>query len=64
MPLAVHRFVWSERTEKVIHRHIHEDGEISNELRAAISDSQPGSMSLDELRSAQEDEQQQTRRRR
>ena len=62
VPLAVHRFAWRERTEKVIRRHIHEDGEISNELRAAISDSQPGSMSLDELLAAQEEEQQQARR--
>lgn len=61
--LALHNFGWRERTEKVIRRHIREDGELSNELRAAISDSQPGNISLDDLLAQQEEEQQQYRRR-
>jgi hypothetical protein len=56
--LASHTFGWRERTDKVIRRQLREDGEISNELRAAIVDSQPGSLSLDDLLSYQDDSEQ------
>ena len=59
MRLATHRFGWREGTGKVIRRHVREDGEISNELRAAIIENEPGSVSLDDLLAFQEDENQQ-----
>ena len=62
--LATHRFGWREGTEKVIRRHVREDGEISNELRAAIIENEPGNMSLDDLLGFQEDDQQQAAGRR
>jgi hypothetical protein len=49
LPLATHVFKWREGSEKAIRRHIREDGEITNELKAAIMDNTPGSMSLDDL---------------
>lgn len=60
MLLATHRFTWREGAEKVIRRHVREDGEISNELRAAIIENDPGSVSLDDLLAFQEDEGQQS----
>lgn len=56
VPLANHRFGWREGAEKVMRRHVREDGEISNELRAAIIENDPGSVSLDDLLAFQEDE--------
>lgn len=56
--LATHSFGWRERTEKVVRRHMREDGEITNELRAAIIENEPGNMSLDDLLAYQEEEQQ------
>ncbi len=49
MPLANHRFGWQESDERVIRRHITEDGEISNELRTALAENRLQRMSLDEL---------------
>ncbi len=54
--LARHTFGW-EDTEAVasgIRAHIAEDGEISNELRAALADNRNQKMSLDELLSFQD----------
>lgn len=59
VPLATHMFGWREGTGKAMRRHVREDGEISNELRAAIMDNEPGNVSLDDLLSFQEDESQQ-----
>lgn len=61
--LATHHFGWREGTEKVVRRHIREDGEISNELRAAIIESDPGDVSLDDLLAFQEEEDQRAARR-
>lgn len=55
MLLAVHHFAWQETTTKVVRRHLSEDGEISNELRAAMAESRLGEMSLDELLDLQDD---------
>ncbi len=61
--LATHRFGWRESEDRAIRRHMREDGEITNELRAAMSDSQPGPLSLDELLARQEEEQQRAQHR-
>lgn len=63
VPLAIHRFEWGEREEKVIRRQMQTDGEVGNDLRAAMLDSQPGELSLDELLAYQEDEEAQQARR-
>jgi hypothetical protein len=49
--LAVHNFGWedSSKVTAEMQRHILEDGEISNELRAALAESKLERMSLDEL---------------
>jgi hypothetical protein len=49
MLLAVHRFGWEESASRVVRRHLSEDGEISNELRAAMAENRLQEMSLDEL---------------
>lgn len=49
VPLATHAFTWEESQSKRVRRHITEDGEISNELRAALAENRLGKMSLDEL---------------
>ncbi len=54
--LAVHKFTWEESTSKVVRRHLSEDGEISNELRAAIAENRLQKLSLDELLEFQDDE--------
>lgn len=63
--LSRHVFSWTsaEGSADRFNRHIGEDGEISNELRAIMVESQPGNMSLDELLAYQDDEdaQQQSR---
>jgi hypothetical protein len=60
--VASHHFGWRESSDRVIRRHMREDGEITNELRAAMSDNQPRPLSLDELLAHQEEQQQQVRR--
>jgi hypothetical protein len=62
-PLATHQFEWAESTTKAMRRHITEDGELSNELRATLAENRLGSMSLDELLSYQEEEQSKQQRR-
>jgi hypothetical protein len=55
--IADHHFGWQESTTKVIRRHLTEDGELSGEIRARITeDSKVERMSLDELLEAQEEE--------
>ncbi len=53
--LAVHGFGWREASESIVVGHIKDDGEISNELRAAMAESRLESMSLDELLAFQDD---------
>ena len=57
--LADHRFEFSEATNNAIRRHIGEDGEINTELRAVMAESRLPKMSLDDLLSYQDDEDQQ-----
>ncbi|MBL8118413.1 MAG: hypothetical protein JNJ78_12855 [Anaerolineae bacterium] len=64
MVLASHAFEWQESSTRVIRRHITEDGEISNELRASLAENRLGKMSLDELLEFQEDEEPRQQRRR
>lgn len=52
--LAEHRFEWVESDSKRVRRHLTEDGEISNELRASLADNRLGKMSLDELLAQQD----------
>jgi hypothetical protein len=54
--LAMHRFEWVESTSAVIRRHIAEDGELSNELRATLAENRLGGMSLDELLAPQDEQ--------
>jgi hypothetical protein len=56
--LAAHRFEFSEAGGGEIQRHIGEDGEINTELRAAMAESRLPKMSLDDLLSYQEEEEQ------
>jgi hypothetical protein len=62
--IAEHRFTWEEATSTTIRRHISEDGEISNEMRAALAENRLGKMSLEELLSFQEDDEPQQQQRR
>lgn len=55
MVLAVHRFAWSESATRQVRRHLTEDGEISNALRAAMAENRLGSLSLDDLLEDQAD---------
>lgn len=57
--LADHRFEFMEATNAAIRQHIGEDGEINTELRVALSESRLQKMSLDDLLSYQEEEEQQ-----
>lgn len=52
--LAEHHVRWTEPANDFVAEHIQEDGEISNELRAAMAESRLEKMSLDELLSFQE----------
>jgi hypothetical protein len=52
--LAEHRFEWIESDSKRVRRHLTEDGEISNELRASLADNRLNKMSLDELLAQQD----------
>jgi hypothetical protein len=55
--LAVHEFGWQTPEENIVTGHLQDDGEISNELRAAIAESHlSDDISLDELLSFQQDE--------
>jgi len=65
MPLAIHKFMWQETNTRAIRRHITADGELSNELRASLAENRLGKMSLDELLSFQDgDEEPQRQQRR
>ncbi len=64
MPLATHEFAWQESEVNHIRRHITEDGEISNELRATLAENRLQRMSLDELLELQDDERQAQQQRR
>lgn len=63
VPVAVHRFGWEESASKLIRRHLSEDGEISNEIRAMMAESRLEKMSLDDLLSDQEETEDPVRRR-
>ena len=64
MPLAVHKFMWQETNTRAIRRHITADGELSNELRASLAENRLGKMSLDELLSFQDGDQEPQRQQR
>lgn len=56
LPLATLDFNWQESGTRYIRRNVSEDGEISNELRAALAENRlEEKMSLDELLSPQSD---------
>ncbi len=54
--LAVHQFGWQEPADDTIRRHMREDGEINNELRAALAENRLPELSLDELLAMQEED--------
>jgi hypothetical protein len=57
LPLAMLEFGWSESGTRYMRRNISEDGEISNELRAALAENRlQEKVSLDDLLSPQQDE--------
>lgn len=58
VPLAVHTVAWQESTTTLVRRHLSEDGEISNELRAAMAENRLQKISLDDLLADQEAESQ------
>jgi hypothetical protein len=60
MLIAEHKFGWEESPENVLRRQLGEDGEISNELRAMLSDNRLERLSLDELLGEQESEESKT----
>ncbi|HEX2905395.1 MAG TPA: hypothetical protein VHO69_00935 [Phototrophicaceae bacterium] len=60
--LAAHQFGWQEGSVNRVRRHLNEDGEISNELRAALTENRLQRMSLDELLSYQDDSDQEQQR--
>lgn len=53
MLLAIHHFDWLEPSDNFVADHLTDDGEISQELRAAMAESRLEDMSLDELLSFQ-----------
>lgn len=59
LTLAAHRFDWQESNLNRVRRHLAEDGEISNELRAALTENRLNRISLDDLLSYQDDAEQQ-----
>ncbi|NWG16698.1 MAG: hypothetical protein HXY41_08690 [Chloroflexi bacterium] len=59
LTLATHRFEWQESNLNRVRRHLAEDGEISNELRAALTENRLNRISLDDLLSYQDDAEQQ-----
>ncbi len=64
MPLANHTFLWQETSTRAIRRHITADGELSNELRASLAENRLGKMSLDELLSFQDGDEEAPRQQR
>lgn len=56
VPLATHTFQWEESETRMVRRNLTEDGEINNELRAAMAENRLQKMSLDELLEFQNDE--------
>ncbi|MBZ0281392.1 MAG: hypothetical protein K8L97_11685 [Anaerolineae bacterium] len=48
-PLATHAFGWQESDTRRVRRHLTEDGEISNEMRATLAENRLQKMSLDDL---------------
>ncbi len=56
MPLATYEFRWRATEDVEFHRHVSQDGEISNELQALLEDSQLGQISIDDLLAAQDDD--------
>lgn len=66
IPLAVHKFQWSESeaNTRALRRHITADGELSNELRASLAENRLGKMSLDELLSFQDGDEESPRQQR
>lgn len=60
--LAVHEFRWEEATNKVVRRHLSEDGEISSALHVALDDSRLERLSLDDLLAEQEEADSEPRR--
>lgn len=58
MVIARHEFRWEATEDPEFTRHVGEDGEISNELRAALYDSRIEKLSIDDLLSYQDDDQQ------
>ena len=54
--IADHHFEWEESTTKVIRRHLKEDGELSNEVRAMMAENRLQRMSLEELLEPQQPE--------
>jgi hypothetical protein len=54
--LAEHRIRWQEPADEFVAENLAEDGEISNELRAAMAESRLEKMSLDDLLSFQEED--------
>ena len=62
--IADHHFEWEESTTKVIRRHLKEDGELSNEVRAMMAENRLQRMSLDELLEPQQPEDSESERQR
>ncbi len=54
--IAEHHFEYAEATSASVRKHLGEDGEINAEMQAAIGESRPGKMTLDELLAFQEEE--------
>jgi len=55
-PLATHGFAWQESDTRRVRRHLTEDGEISNELRATLAENRLQKMSLDDLLEFQDED--------
>lgn len=55
-PLAMHGFSWQESDTRRVRRHLTEDGEISNELRATLAENRLQKMSLDDLLEFQDED--------
>jgi hypothetical protein len=60
--LAIHPFAWEESATKAIRRHLREDGELTNEVRAMLTENRLQKLSLDELLSDQQVEEENQRR--
>ncbi|MBL8165657.1 MAG: hypothetical protein JNJ61_26975 [Anaerolineae bacterium] len=62
--LANHHFTWQESDTRRVRRHVREDGEISNELRATLEENRLHKLSLDELLAFQDEDDEAARQRR